>query len=455
MVTTRLCLLFAVIAISGAIPATLLLDIGSEETEQNHQALDRIRVNAERMSQLQANLRVFNGLSSELRNRMRRLDRDIAEESSGTQVHLLRTAERYSAWLDTLSATDRERILSETNKEKRLDLIKELRRKQWIEDLPRAYQERLANAKDSEKAGLIRQFRDEDSRRRQEWQLAMRHWDEITTQGPPDRLEKFPPTVRDFVNETLLPRLAKDEKDRLLRAEGRWPVYPRTLVSLTDRDAFRLLTPATGPTRLEDLPEDFRKKLQNAKQPNPKRPFKDSTGKWPEFAIAVTEVAKRNNIPLPKQFGPCLPKEFAKPVQKFIVKVIGTVLDKNEKEQLRLAEGYWPNYPKTLIELAQKHHLHIPGTTLPGSQDYWDRYRVKSDGSNDDESLIDDATLRDFLLLELNAEERAALNASLADRSSRQRLQQEYAKRHPDEWQKLQVADQQKRLLKKAADSGK
>src|SRR5205823_1338493 len=107
--------------------------------------------------------------------------------------------------------------------------------------------------------------------------------------------------------DNLWPRLSKEEKDRMSRAEGRWPNYPRALVQLTDKDPFRLLTPATGPSKLEDLPEELRKQLPGPK--NPKRPlFKESMGKWPDFAIAVTDYTRRFKIQLPHQFGPCLPR---------------------------------------------------------------------------------------------------------------------------------------------------
>jgi hypothetical protein len=47
------------------------------------------------------------------------------------------------------------------------------------------------------------------------------------------RPDEFPPDVRKFLNETLLPRLSPAEsRDLAQNVEGRWPDYPRRLVWL-------------------------------------------------------------------------------------------------------------------------------------------------------------------------------------------------------------------------------
>ncbi len=253
-----------------------------------------------------------------------------------------------------------------------------------------------------------------------------------------------------------MPRLQDDERARLRFAEGHWPRYPRTLVELVDNDrvAFRLLMPTQGPSKWDDLPADVHKRLRQVKVPElTKKRLTKLEGQWPGFALMVTEVAKRNNIPLPRQLGPCFPKDYPKPTRDFIQQKLMTfntsVLDKEERERLRSAEGYWPLYPKTVMELARKHNLPIPGASLPGPPEFWDGYRDRPQAALEDPSVVSDLVLAVFAESELTASERGELGVALSDPPTRERLQQEYIKRHPDEWQKIVDADKQKRAKKK------
>src|SRR5262249_18291929 len=133
-----------------------------------------------------------------------------------------------------------------------------------------------------------------------------------------DRLEKLPEEVQSFVKENLLPRLRPEEYQRLRNSEGRWPLYPHTLVELTDNErvAFRLLSPTKGPSKLDDLPLDVQKRLKALKMPEFKKRLAKE-GRWPEYAVMVSESARRHNIPLPP-LGPSAPKDFPKPTREYI-----------------------------------------------------------------------------------------------------------------------------------------
>ena len=231
------------------------------------------------------------------------------------------------------------------------------------------------------------------------------------------------------------------------------PKYPR-LVDLVENDriAFRLLMPLNGLSKFDDLPADFQKKLRQVKAPelNKKRLVRVE-GHWPEFALLVTEIARKNNLPMPKQLGPCFPRDFSKNTREFIHQKLmnfnTSVLDKEERERLRAAEGYWPVYPKMVLETARKHHLAVPGASLPGPPGYWDVYRDRRPG--DEPTTVSDLVLRVFAQFELTDAERAEIGMALSDPTVRDRLQQEYAKRHPEEWQKLVDADKARRAKKK------
>lgn len=426
--------------------------LSSDDLETNRRYLDRLRQDPERYHLLLDSLREFNGLPADRQQRIRQLDRDLRDETSAAQARLLHTAERYAEWLEHLTPEQQRRIKDAPDKQSRLEVIREIRQQQWIEHLPKAQRDRLQSASSSERQTLIERYRADERKRSQEWHLAFKHWDDLASRGIPDRVEKLSPAVQEFVKDTLLPRLSLEEKERLRKVEGRWPEFPRVLVDLTDKNTFKLLHPATGPTKLEDLPEELQKRLRTVKLPEltKKKKLMQLHTTWVDFAEEVTRVAKKNNVPLPQPLGPCYPKEFPKPIRDFITqKLINFttgVLERGERDRLKQAEGYWPLYPYTILELARKHHLQIPGTVLPGAAEVWDKYR---DSSGDEPSVVSDRVLYDFALTELTEEERESLRFALGDPAARERLQQEYIRRHPDDWQKLQQSDQQKRARKK------
>ena len=54
-------------------------------------------------------------------------------------------------------------------------------------------------------------------------------------------------------------------------------------------------------------------------------------------------------------------------------------LDVDTAEQLdalQRASGKWPEYPKMIMELARNNRLQVPGWTLPGAPQNWDRFRA-------------------------------------------------------------------------------
>lgn len=447
----RIVIVMPALLIAAAPPQAPL---ASDDLEINRRYLDRLRQDPERYQLLLDSLREFNGLSADRQQRIRQLDRDLRDETSAAQARLLHTAERYAEWLERLTPEQQRRIKDAPDKDRRLEAIREIRQQQWIEHLPKSQRDSLQNAPAGERQALIERYRADERKRSQEWHLAFKHWDELTGKGIPDRIEKFPSAVQEFVKETLIPRLSLEEKERLRKVEGRWPEFPRVLVDLTDKNTFKLLHPATGPTKLEDLPEELQKRLRNVKLPEltKKKKLAHLHTTWVDFAEEVTRLAKKNNVPLPQQLGPCYPKEFAKPIRDFIMQKLinfsSGVLDRDERARLKQAEGYWPLYPYTVLELARKHHLPIPGTVLPGPADMWDKYR---DGAGEGASMVSDRILYDFALTELTEEERESLRFALGDPAARERLQQEYIRRHPDDWQKLQQSDQQKRTRKKGS----
>ena len=72
-------------------------------------------------------------------------------------------------------------------------------------------------------------------------------------------------------------------------------------------------------------------------------------------------------------------------------------------------------------------------------------FQEREHPARDGSSELSDKFLVRFALNELTPQERAALHLSPTDPSSRERLKQEYIKRHPEEWKRLQEHDRQKK----------
>jgi len=50
---------------------------------------------------------------------------------------------------------------------------------------------------------------------------------------------------------------------------------------------------------------------------------------------------------------------------------------KRDMQRLKEAEGRWPEYPRTVMDLAKLYKLSVPGWTLPDQKDFWDKFRIK------------------------------------------------------------------------------
>jgi hypothetical protein len=341
--------------------------------------LERARQDPEHFDRLRQDLNVFLHLPPEEQERLRRLDRDLHALNSSNRARLYRALERYASWLETLSDADRQHIAGAADDAERLRRIKEMRQRQWLANLPKAYRDRLDAAGPDMRATLIQTYQQEDLQRRRQWQAALRHWEDLQKAPAARRLKDYPPAVQTFVNEHLRPRLTAEEEAKLHKAEGNWPLYPQTLVELADKHPLLLPGPAHGPMHFKELPQDVQSSLLAHLKPAQLFHLASMEGKWPDYAFRVTEIARRNKVPLPHQLGPARPADFPPSIQKFVTE-LQPILEPEEKTRIEKAEGHWPNYPRTILELARRHQRPVPGMSLPGPREAWDRFRSQAPG---------------------------------------------------------------------------
>jgi hypothetical protein len=150
-------------------------------TEQSRRALEeKARQDHEWYQRTLRDLDAFQSLPVNQQERMREIDRQLNAQDSCTRQKLMRALERYSAWLDRLPPADRKYIENASNSKERLRRIREVRDKQWVQTLPKAVREEIMRAKGKERQELIQKYRQEEKKRRQEWEAGTKRGN-----GPP------------------------------------------------------------------------------------------------------------------------------------------------------------------------------------------------------------------------------------------------------------------------------
>jgi hypothetical protein len=374
----------------AAAPVLAVAETSDEDLRTNRILLARWRSDPEHYARLKHDYKAFLELPPETRDRLRELDRDLRDEDTNTQARLKRVLQRYMAWLDRLPEEDRARVDAATDGNDRLRVVKDLREREWIAHLPRAEQERIHNTPADQRPKLIADLRLEETNRHREWQLALVHGDDAESRtNKPAWLNEFPAETRLYVSKTLLPMVRFEEKKRVREALGKWPDYARTVYELSQEHKTVKIPPGNwqGPSnpndiKQDDVPAEIRNLLfMDFKKPKERdidkadlkyiRRLRESNGKWPDFALAVNEVAKDKKATLKKPLGPCKLEDLDKAVSQFYVDIMSKKLSKDEIDKLEKARGVWPDYPMMFMELAQKHGLKVPGTYLGGSDDLW------------------------------------------------------------------------------------
>ena len=146
-----------------------------DDPEQSRRALEeKARQDPEWYQRTLRDLDAFQSLPADQQERMREIDRQLSAQDSRTRKKLMRALERYSAWLDRVPPADRKYIENASNSKERLRRIREVRDKQWVQTQPKAVREEIMRAKGKERQELIQKYRQEEKKRRQEWEAGMK-----------------------------------------------------------------------------------------------------------------------------------------------------------------------------------------------------------------------------------------------------------------------------------------
>jgi hypothetical protein len=333
----------------------------------------------------------FRALPPDRQLQLRALDAELHDPGTRNRDRLWRVLEAYASWLDRLPEAERRAVLAAGSPRLRLERVRGIREQQWYDALPEAIRKHPDPAK---RAELVRQWKEDEARRRDAWAEARRQWDPALADKvswPFDDPARRP-AVEEFVRAAFRTdakagekprcRLSDDEQLRLRYAReaaealgGRaWYFYGRTVYQLAHQHP-TLPEPAAGKpvTEVNDLwvagRDHYRKKKFGDR-------LGASVGRWPDFALEVHREAftltKLLQPPKDFQFGPARPGEFKPPVRQ----AVATLEKKTtpaEWAELHRLEGKWPDYPRELVRLAKVHDLEIPGVTLPGPPSRWEQ----------------------------------------------------------------------------------
>lgn len=315
---------------------------------------------------------------------LRKLDADFRQLAPEDQARLTRVMQAYNAWLAKLPEADRQRVLGAPTAAERLEEVKRLREREWVESLPKTYRHEYAALDADARRQKVQEWRAEEAERRDDWALAQRHWAENPAGKIPPVFANERPAVDAFAshlreNLAELERKSLDEARAGLDESGLWFAYAFVLAHLADQHPIFPWS-KVGPKEWKDLPEEVRRKLPRPADLPPK--VRRAQGRWPEFAVEVAAHCKSKDLSIPP-LGDCrkdsMPPEVIQVMEKWERELKKTDAGRADLKALEEAQGKWPDYPRLIVDLARKHKQPLPGWALPtppNQPQFWERLRA-------------------------------------------------------------------------------
>jgi hypothetical protein len=329
----------------------------------------------------------FQTLDPARQQQLRKLHADFLALDEKDQARLTRVMQSYNAWLARLPDADRQRVLAAPTAADRLDVVRQLREREWVEALPRPYREEYDRLDEDARRQKVQEWRAEEAERREEWAVAARHWTEFQPGKVPamftgDARIQFD-TFVDHLRENLseAERREVDEANAAAIEFGNYLWYAVTVARLANLHP--ILPGKVGPKSFDALPKSVKdylfehdaqhfrpaKGVVPARDPEV-RQVRQAEGRWPDFARELTRYCQKKGLKLPQPLGDCRRDDMPIDVREFLAKKLEPELRKSERgraelEALNRAQGSWPDYPQQMIDIARNNKLQVPGWTLP------------------------------------------------------------------------------------------
>jgi hypothetical protein len=296
---------------------------------------------------LDALVRAFKALPPERQAAIRQLDKQLHEQDPPARDRLFRALEGYAVWLDRLPDPERKGVLAAGTPGLRLEVVRQVRERQWLDGLPEKQRKQLDGQPPEERARLIARWKDEEADRRRAWAVARRNWETVKANKPPYPFDSEPMKreVLEFVRTAFrtdnprpddrprcrltlgpqgeLARLREAHVEAQLHGWWAWYEYGRLVYDLSLKYPM-LPEPGTGKPviTVEDLGEFGTRYFAKGKG---REAVRGAVGKWPEFALEAWAHANRNRLTVPASvtLGPSRPGEFKEPVNRFLGELRG------------------------------------------------------------------------------------------------------------------------------------
>ena len=339
----------------------------------------------------------FGSLPAERQQQLRTLNEEFHQLDAESQTRLIRVMQNYNSWLAKLPDEERRAVTQAASSAERLRIIRDLRERDWVRTLPKARRDEYAGLTPENRGARVRDWRAEEDARHDEWSITQRNWEDLKlgkvqaafTAEARQALDAFVFNLRSALSDPE--RKSLDDARIIAEENGQYMWYAIEVVRLAD--AHPLIPGKVHAKDLASLSEanrDYlikndrslvRKKGQPGFASEENRELRKAAGHWPEFSLELARHAERHSLKLPEPLGDCEKAKMPAEVQAFLEKVLEPALRKTDKgreqlDALQRASGKWPEYPKMIMELARINRLPIPGWTLPGAPQNWDRFRA-------------------------------------------------------------------------------
>lgn len=418
------------LAASFALPSGRSDETASEAADRLRQLQAWKENDPERYARLLRHEALFRSLDPEQQAKIRRLDEQLHAEPPEVRDRLLHVLGEYVSWLTRLPEADRQRILDARTTTERVQIVREIKERQWVETQPPARLNAWRTAAPAERPALVERWRQEDRQRAEELAEA-RRWEALGRIRLADNLPAWD-ELGAFINQHLMPMLSPEEKARLRPKEPEWRRNPMnwlaTVAELSDRHPVLGLKPQY--LSRKELPPEYRRVLDNPPSSVPPREARSAIsrlpaeGKWPDYPVAVSQLVQSWVGPLPIQLGPASAREISPRVVRFVES-----LPAEDQARLKAVEGRWPEYPLLLHTIARERKLVLPDLGLPGDPQFWERLRARRAMPSAPDPP--DHLLREFAA-ELARKEPDHPRLSLRDPEQRELLKKRFLETYPD-----------------------
>ncbi|MEZ6139579.1 MAG: hypothetical protein R3B84_03315 [Zavarzinella sp.] len=320
-------------------------------------------------------------LPVERQQQLQAIDQQFRELDAGDQEHHKEILKIFNQWLNSLPVENQKKIREAPTNEVKLGIIQQLREKDFLSQLPERQRTEVQALPADIRGQKLAEIRTTASQNEQHWAITSRFWLDVRDGRTNNLIPRDLRPQIDALIKNLLPMVNSKEAadlDQLQRGDEETLALLVKLIELTEK--YPILPGGVGPANFADLSPENQEYLrthdQNFGGP-PDSPIqgraetkdlKRAENKRPRFGEELAKYLRKKKLTLPQPLGPTNRTEMPAMLQPAISN-LERVLAKNQTnrlEELRAAEGKWPEYPKLVLELARQQKIHLPGVMLPG-----------------------------------------------------------------------------------------